>query len=111
MPFSQLPFSSTKLIPVVNIFITIHLPGFPFTVISLISVTGTFIVFIFDSIFAWFIQVPISLLLAYKTNLSLPILFLVVNLLEIIKLILGSILLRTNVWLKNLTIEKRKINV
>ena len=71
----------------------------------------TFIVFIFDSIFAWFIQVPISLLLAYKTNLSLPILFLVVNLLEIIKLILGSILLRTNVWLKNLTIEKRKINV
>lgn len=68
----------------------------------------TFLVFIFDSIFAWFIQVPISLLLAYKTNLSLPVLFLCVNLLELIKLILGSILLKTNIWLKNLTIDRTK---
>lgn len=67
----------------------------------------TAIVLIFDSVFSWLIQVPLALILAYKSSLTLPTQFLIVNLAELIKLGVGIILLKSGIWIRNLTNDEK----
>jgi len=68
----------------------------------------TYIVIVFDTAFVWLIQVPIALLLANYSNLPLENQFFIVHCSEIIKLVLGTILLKSNIWIKNLTNNNKK---
>lgn len=63
----------------------------------------TAVVLIFDSVFTYVIQVPLALFLAFKSNLSLPMMYLCVNGSELIKAVIGYVLLKSGLWLRNLT--------
>ena len=63
---------------------------------------NTKIVLAFDSLFTWFIQVPLSLIFAFYTNVSFEMLFFIVQGSEIIKLTLGLTMVHKNTWARNL---------
>jgi|GEM_PF-53531 len=60
----------------------------------------TFITFLFDSFFAWVIPVPAALLMSRLTNMDVIYMYLVVQALEIIKVVIGFIILRSGIWCK-----------
>lgn len=60
----------------------------------------TFITFLFDSFFTWVIPVPMALLLSRLTNLDAVWMYLVIQALEILKVIIGFIILRSGIWCK-----------
>lgn len=62
----------------------------------------TFITFLSDSFYTWIVPVPAAWLLANRTALPILTVFLIVNLLDFIKCIIGFSLVRTKIWIKNL---------
>ncbi len=62
----------------------------------------TGITFLFDSGFMWVITVPLALCLAFFTDISPVMLFLACQLVNIIKAIIGSFLLKSGVWMVNM---------
>lgn len=65
----------------------------------------TMIVFLFDSFYSWFIQIPLSFILLKNTNLSFLYFVAVVYSIDLIKFISGLILIYSKKWIKNLTLE------
>lgn len=63
---------------------------------------NTKIVLAFDAMFGWVIQVPLSLIFAFFTNVSFEMLFFIVQGSEIIKLVLGLVMVHKNTWARNL---------
>lgn len=66
----------------------------------------TIFTFIFDSGFMWFITIPMIFILSRYTNLSILLLYLCVQAIDIIKAILGFYMLKSGVWAKNLVDTK-----
>lgn len=62
----------------------------------------TGVTFLFDSVFAWGIVVPVAFVLAKFTNLPIVPLYLLVQSLEFIKGIIGFILIKKGYWIKNI---------
>ena len=62
----------------------------------------TVITFLFDSVYVWAIQIVAAFALSRFTSLPIVPLFAVVQSLEILKCILGFILVKKGVWAKNL---------
>ena len=62
----------------------------------------TIITFVFDSGFAWAISIPAAFILIHYTTLSIVPLYLICQLLDILKCILGFILVKKGVWLHNI---------
>ena len=62
----------------------------------------TIITFLFDSVFMWVVSVPAAILLTKYTDLYVAWVYLIVNLLDWIKCIVGFILLKKNVWMNNI---------
>lgn len=62
----------------------------------------TIITFIFDSGYTWGICVPIAYVLAYLTSVPIVPLYLAVQSLEVIKIIIGIILVEKGVWIRNI---------
>ena len=60
----------------------------------------TFITFLFDSFFTWVIPVPVAFALAQATELNVVWMYLVIQALEIIKVIIGFIILKSGIWCK-----------
>ena len=60
----------------------------------------TFITFLFDSFFTWVIPVPVALMLSRLTSLDVMYMYLVIQALEIIKVVVGFIILRSGIWCK-----------
>ena len=65
----------------------------------------TFLVFIFDSVYGWVLQIPFAFLLLYAFELEFVTLVILVYLLDIIKTIVGFILVLSKKWYRNLTLE------
>lgn len=65
----------------------------------------TFITFIFDSCYAWLICVSTAALLAYFTDMPVVWLYFCCQSLEIIKCIVGFVLVKKGVWIQNLNAE------
>ncbi|MBP5469557.1 MAG: MATE family efflux transporter [Candidatus Riflebacteria bacterium] len=65
----------------------------------------TFITFLFDSVFSWVFIVPAAYLLCKYVDLPIITIFVLVNGLEIIKIIIGYALIKKGVWISNL-VEK-----
>ena len=61
-----------------------------------------FITFLFDSVFTIVIRFGITYLIVLTTNLSIYYIYLLSELLEIIKIIVGTILVKKGIWLNNL---------
>ena len=66
----------------------------------------TLITFLFDSCFLWCIAVPLSLVLSKYTELGIITVFLLCNLVETIKLVIGLIILKSGIWANNIVEEK-----
>lgn len=62
----------------------------------------TVLTFIFDSGFTWGLAVPLAFVLANFTDLSIIPLFFAVQSLEFIKCIIGGILVKKGIWIRNI---------
>ena len=62
----------------------------------------TVVTFLFDSAFTWCVSVPLAYILANFTGLSVLMLYLIIQSLELVKCIVGFILIKKGVWVRNL---------
>ncbi|SFB88558.1 MATE family efflux transporter [Butyrivibrio sp. YAB3001] len=66
----------------------------------------TTVTFLFDSCFSWLVPVPCAYVLSRFTNLPAISVFTIVSLLEFIKCIIGFILVKSGVWVRNIVSGK-----
>ena len=62
----------------------------------------TGITFLFDFGTTWLIFIPLAYFLCYRTDLDIHVVFAVVNFSEIIKVVLGYFMVKSNIWLNNI---------
>ena len=62
----------------------------------------TGITFAFDSLFTWGVSVPAAIILANFTNVPIVLLFFIVKFLDAIKCVVGAILVKKGIWIKNI---------
>jgi Na+-driven multidrug efflux pump len=62
----------------------------------------TFVTFLFDSGFMWVFAVPLSFILANYTTLSAITVYAIVLSADVIKVIIGTILLKSGIWARSL---------
>lgn len=62
----------------------------------------TIITFLFDSAFIWIVSVPLAAILIYATDLPILTVFLMTQSMELIKVVIGFILLKRRAWVNNL---------
>lgn len=65
-----------------------------------------FITFLFDGFYSWIVAIPLAAILCNFTPLSIFVILAVVQAADIIKVIIGSILIKKGVWVNNLAAEK-----
>ena len=65
----------------------------------------TFITFLFDSCYVWVISVPAAWLLVHFTSLPFLTVFILVNLLDIVKCTIGFVMVKKGIWINNLTVS------
>lgn len=62
----------------------------------------TFITFLFDSCFLWVIAVPLAYALTHFTALDITVIFFIVMVADMIKAIIGTLLLKSGIWINNI---------
>ncbi len=62
----------------------------------------TLITFLFDSAFIWAVNVPVAMALTHLSTLPILAIYATVQCLELVKVILGTILLKRRAWVNNL---------
>lgn len=65
----------------------------------------TLITFLFDSVFSWVVALPLAFILCRFTALPILAIYAVVQAADIIKVVIGYILIRKGVWISNLVAE------
>lgn len=66
----------------------------------------TIITFIFDSGFTWGICVPVAWFIAYMTDMTIAPFYFIIQGLELLKVIIGVILVKKGVWVRNIVSGK-----
>ena len=62
----------------------------------------TGITFLFDFGFTWLLMIPLAYILAHFTSMEINLLFAVVTFSEIVKVIIGFFMVRSNIWINNI---------
>ena len=62
----------------------------------------TLITFVFDSGFMWVVSVPVAFVLSNFTSLNILWLYAIVQLINLIKCIIGYIFVKKGVWIRNI---------
>lgn len=62
----------------------------------------TVITFLFDSAYLWVIGIPVAYILSRFTNLPIIPLYFVCNLMDVIKCIIGYVMLKKKIWVHNI---------
>lgn len=62
----------------------------------------TFITFLFDSVYSWVVTLPIALLFCNLTGLPILVIYAVVQAADIIKVIVGYVLIQKGIWISNI---------
>ena len=65
----------------------------------------TWITFVFDSLYVWVVGIPVAFVLTRYTQLGIIIIYLVCQLVDIIKCIVGTIMLKKGIWIQNIVEE------
>lgn len=65
----------------------------------------TIVTFLFDSVYTWVIVIPVATILAKYTTLGIGLVFLLVQSLELIKATIGFFMVKSGVWLQDITGE------
>lgn len=68
----------------------------------------TVITFFFDSVFIWVVTVPIAFVTSRFTDLSIVPIYFTCQAVDVIKCIIGYVLLKKGIWLNNLVETERK---
>ncbi|MBP5159486.1 MAG: MATE family efflux transporter [Lachnospiraceae bacterium] len=76
------------------------------TYFTLRSGGKTFITFLFDSAFVWAVNVPVAFIISRFTGMPIVWLFLCVQLTDLIKCVVGWILVKKGIWLNNIVEDK-----
>lgn len=66
----------------------------------------TVVTFLFDSVFLWVVSIPAAYVLSRYTGLPLVSIYICISLLDIIKCVIGFVLVKKGVWLNNIVAEK-----
>ena len=64
---------------------------------------------LFDSCYTWLINFPIAFVLSRYTALPLPIVYLFVNGVDLLKCIIGFILVKKGVWVNNIVASSQDV--
>ena len=72
------------------------------TYFTLRSGGKTVITFLFDCGFSWVVSVPLAFCLASFTNMGIVTIYFIVQSAEIIKCVIGAVLIKKGVWLSNI---------
>lgn len=62
----------------------------------------TIVTFLFDSVYMWCVSIPLAFVLSRYTEMYIVLLFLSVQLIDIVKCVIGFILVKKGVWLQNI---------
>lgn len=62
----------------------------------------TIVTFLFDSVFLWCVSIPVAYVLSRFTDLPMVPLYLSCQLLDVIKCVIGFVLVKKGVWLQNI---------
>lgn len=62
----------------------------------------TLITFLFDSVFLWVVSVPVAFILINKTGMSIFVAFFIVEITNLIKCIIGWLIMKSGVWVQNI---------
>lgn len=65
----------------------------------------TFITFLFDSVYVWVVNIPAAYLLSRYTNMPILTLYFICQMVDIVKCVIGFVLIRKGIWLNNLITE------
>lgn len=65
----------------------------------------TLITFIFDSVFSWTVSLPLALGLCFGTDLHILAVYTIVQAADIVKIIIGAVMIRRGIWINNLAEE------
>ena len=65
----------------------------------------TIVTFLFDSVYLWVLCVPLAFVLSRFTAMPILPLFIVIQLLDLVKAAVGFVLVKKKVWVKNLVKE------
>lgn len=68
----------------------------------------TIVTFLFDSVFLWCVSMPLAYVLSRYTTMPIVPLYLACQLIDILKCILGFILVKKGVWLQNIVATDEK---
>ena len=63
----------------------------------------TFVTFLFDSVFTWVLVVPAAFLLCRFSSLSVFVIYALIQSADILKLLIGYVMIRKGVWISNVT--------
>ncbi len=74
------------------------------TYFTLRSGGKTFITFLFDSCFVWAFSIPLAFILAHLTAMPIVMLYLCCQLIELIKCLIGFILMKKGIWINRITV-------
>lgn len=69
----------------------------------------TFITFLFDSVFVWSVTVPVAFCLSRYTDISIIPIYFACQAVDIVKCIIGFLLLRAGIWLNNIVDETKEV--
>jgi Na+-driven multidrug efflux pump len=64
----------------------------------------TFITFLFDSVFMWVVSIPVAYTLSRYTVIPIVPLYFMCQMVEIIKCIVGFVLVKKGVWIHNIVL-------
>ncbi len=67
----------------------------------------TWVTFLFDSVYTWVLMIPMVVLLTRLTDWPIKPIFTMVNFSDIVKVSIGYVLVKSNVWLNNIVDEKK----
>ena len=67
----------------------------------------TMITFLFDSVFTWCVPLPTALILCHFTSLPILGIYAIVQAADILKVVIGYILIQKGVWISNLVEETK----
>lgn len=75
------------------------------TYFTLRSGGKTIITFLFDSVYLWVISIPLAYVLSRFTEMPILLLYLCVQMVDILKATLGFILVKKGVWINNIVAD------
>lgn len=65
----------------------------------------TLITFLFDSVYSWTVTLPVAVILCHFTGLSILGIYAIVQAADLIKLVVGYILIQKGIWISNIVEE------